>query len=649
MNHESLDLELKFEADRGLLAGPFDYSTFKRMYALDQSSDSHAAATKEELLEKFSDHQTTNREQRQLLFENFNHLREKLDSLKTTGQHTNTNLIDFLFDYFKQTTVEGDANKKRYAFAATNLTPINQDSIEQSQGSVQPEFNANTLADHLYGMQSGAEKFLLDENGHCSFTGIFDADPEKNDRKAKLVVYFISRYHDLLKFLGSPGSQIARDHEAMGRFLAEENFLGWQVDLGGELTNLTQEDVDFIAGLVGDHENVGNKFFGNKAEGWINYIDSENPDERAKAIFFLLDSLTGAVIINENDEIEIVRDELFKRLENLYMRHVFKYKQVDDGLAIKDNTIETEHKIFNPEWGINSIQTIITSIKKLAQLKGQQLPQDFFLPLFEVISSGLAKSLQEFHQTLNDEINNQELSTQNQLNQENIDRIYNSQLKLIELVLIELDILDPAQQTELRQMVDSYKNQIADISFSQAQQNRLKLTEWINQLKNTQPELATQLESFAARSTQSEFRQIDFFLHQREVIEKLIAASNNLEQGQLETPEFAANLAGFIALQEGLGMIASQRGQNPTEVLTSIVQGAIDPKDRVLLSSLQKSAYVLSRLQNNQPAAINKVYSFNLSLEQDKQADWQQIIAASQALLELMGEMPSEISVAENL
>lgn len=135
------------------------------------------------------------------------------------------------------------------------------------------------------------------------------------------------------------------DHEVITAAFIRKNFVGRQTTIDGAPYRLTQEDVDFIAEVIGDHENI------EKEEGRRNFISSDLEAERSKALFFIADVLTGVIVQKEAGNFSIDLAQLDTRFTDLYFRHIDLVKG----------------KIFRPQWGAYAIGDLLTTIKTLEQ------------------------------------------------------------------------------------------------------------------------------------------------------------------------------------------------------------------------------------------------------------------------------------------
>jgi len=134
------------------------------------------------------------------------------------------------------------------------------------------------------------------------------------------------------------------DHEVMIAELVKRTFVGKRAVLNGRETRLSRDDVEFIAAVSGDHENI------EKEEGRSRYILSSDPKERAKALFFIADTLTGVLVEEQNGGAwRFDESQLEKRFIDLYVRHL-------------DPVVR---KIFRPEWGAAAVADLTAAFAVL--------------------------------------------------------------------------------------------------------------------------------------------------------------------------------------------------------------------------------------------------------------------------------------------
>jgi hypothetical protein len=192
---------------------------------------------------------------------------------------------------------------------------------------------------HLLEITEFARSFFLIDGHKSRFPEIL------SDHKALLLVEVVAPVHDLLKYLGTPASMIPFDHEVVTAELLKRTCVGKRVVLANRVETLSQDDVAFIAAVVSDHENLY------KEHGRSQWVRSENECERAKALFFVADTLTGAIVPKDpaGTAWRIDRDQLKARFVDLYFRHI-------DPVA---------GKTFRPEWARHAVADLSATLKVL--------------------------------------------------------------------------------------------------------------------------------------------------------------------------------------------------------------------------------------------------------------------------------------------
>lgn len=212
------------------------------------------------------------------------------------------------------------------------------DNIRRISPQADDEFSPEKgegLGAHLKEIKIFSQKLFLTEDGKSRFPGML------TDRQAFLLANVVAPIHDLAKYFDpTDRGQIIPDHEAIIAALVRNTFVGKHIPLyadGKTLIILTQEDVEFIEGVVGDHENIY------KEEGRRNFASSPSAIERAKALFFIADTMTG--VLQERDGIFYIdKDMLGERFGNLMERHL-------DGVK--------EHR---PEWVLSTVEDLLATL-----------------------------------------------------------------------------------------------------------------------------------------------------------------------------------------------------------------------------------------------------------------------------------------------
>lgn len=291
-----------------LFFGPIGRETYLGYWP---SKTANRLSPLDQLTEKFTgsgEESTQAAAARQQFFANFNTL---LTSLRTSTQQL---VVEELYNKVKE------------------ISPL---AAQQLDGDP-----PTGLGLHLKEITEFSKSFYL-VDGKSRFPDIM------NDRHALLFAEVVAPVHDLLKYLGSLESQIAFDHEVFTAELVKHVFPGKQVKLGGVDTTLSAADVEFIAAVVSDHENLYKEL---GRDGWSR---SQDPYERAKALFFVADTLTGAIqpIGNSGVDWKIDAEQLKVRFVDLYFRHIDPVKG----------------KTFRPEWGLYAVKDLSNTLKHLSE------------------------------------------------------------------------------------------------------------------------------------------------------------------------------------------------------------------------------------------------------------------------------------------
>jgi hypothetical protein len=200
----------------------------------------------------------------------------------------------------------------------------------------------NTLLNHLKEVTDFARDFILVNDDTSRFPRLL------NDRHAILIAHVAAPLHDLMKYLGPPKAQIMPDHEIMAAELVHRIFEGKSIDVRGvgEI-KFSHADCEFLSSLLGDHENI------EKEAGRTRFILSESVTDRAKAIFSVLDTLTGVI---KPDDTAMTnwccdRAQLDLRFTDLVYRHIDQEKG----------------KIFRPEWAATTIKDLSYTVGQLSR------------------------------------------------------------------------------------------------------------------------------------------------------------------------------------------------------------------------------------------------------------------------------------------
>jgi len=101
--------------------------------------------------------------------------------------------------------------------------------------------------------------------------------------------------------------------------------------------------------------------------------------------------------------------------------------------------------------------------------------------------------------------------------------------------------------------------------------------------------------------------------------------------------KIAMNLAGFYALEAGLGVLAERTGESPVDILTDIVNGTRAEEDMLLMARFANATWKAGQPFRSLERITRDSFIPAAMLSEDElQKDFDQIIAASEKLLEKM-------------
>ncbi len=198
----------------------------------------------------------------------------------------------------------------------------------------------------------------------ASHTDAEHQTPYLSAAEMKLLTEVVTPIHDLLKFLGSPGSQALPDHEVLISYIADE-FLP---DLG-----YTSEEVEFVSRVLANHENIY------KEKGRDEFSRSESPVEKAMSLFFMADVLTGAIVVREGGVYDLDKDKLEIRLSELYFRHL--------------DPVQRKISLPRPEWGLYSVKDLTELCKTLRDQHGVKFTDSFIPSIIDAAIEGIRRTL----------------------------------------------------------------------------------------------------------------------------------------------------------------------------------------------------------------------------------------------------------------
>lgn len=192
---------------------------------------------------------------------------------------------------------------------------------------------------HLKNVTQFSSELLLNKNYTSLIPSLLST------RHAQLLASVVAPLHDILKYLGDESSQVIPEHEIVLAETGKKYFAGRTVKINGVSSVLNDEDVSFITSVIGDHENIY------KEIGRLSFISSEDPIQRAKAIFSFIDTLAGAFerSANKPNSWQLNESGFTKRFVHLCSRHV-------------------EGKIFRPRWIVSATQELLLTIDQLTNV-----------------------------------------------------------------------------------------------------------------------------------------------------------------------------------------------------------------------------------------------------------------------------------------
>ena len=101
--------------------------------------------------------------------------------------------------------------------------------------------------------------------------------------------------------------------------------------------------------------------------------------------------------------------------------------------------------------------------------------------------------------------------------------------------------------------------------------------------------------------------------------------------------KIAMNLAGFYALEAGLGVLAERTGESPVAILTDIADGTLPEEDMLLLARFANATWKAGQpFRSLERITRDAFIPVAILSDTELQKDFDQIIAASEKLLEKM-------------
>lgn len=190
-----------------------------------------------------------------------------------------------------------------------------------------------------------------------------------------LITNVITPLHDVLKFLSKPDAQALPDHEILMAYIANEFFpaLGYQ-----------PHEIEFISTIIGNHENIF------KEKGREKFASSNRAAERGMSVFFIIDSLTGA-LENKDGKLSLDPAKLESRFTDLYVRHM--------------DPVTRKISLPRPEWGLYTVKDYIATCRVLEDNYGVKFSEEFLTQIVDAALDGIKKTFLANGQRASDPIN----------------------------------------------------------------------------------------------------------------------------------------------------------------------------------------------------------------------------------------------------
>ncbi len=223
-----------------------------------------------------------------------------------------------------------------------NMEAMVAEHAGDKEHAVEIVWNAIKAAVELNPFAPSLEKHLNEVKATCATLKELvaahpdaDGNPYLTPEEMKLMVDYVAPLHDILKLLGAPNVQAIPDHEV---------FAGYIVNTYFEKLGFTPQEVAFIAGVIGNHENIF------KEKERDKYSSSEKSVDRGVALFFIADGLTG-VVSEENGVIKLDPAQLDERFGKLYVNHM--------------DPETRKVALPRPEWGFSTVKDYLATFDTL--------------------------------------------------------------------------------------------------------------------------------------------------------------------------------------------------------------------------------------------------------------------------------------------
>jgi len=247
------------------------------------------------------------------------------------------------------------------------------------------------LFEHLDEAHGTASRFFTEIGPHLY--------SEKRGRlltaRQTYLMEFVAATHDLPKLLGDLNAQIDPDHEVIyqqiiGKYAEGHYFIA----SNGQKITLTAEDVQFITGVVGMHEDIWREeTFAQQVSSFEHEIDPaidlNEAIERGRMIFHFVDIFGNALEFNEHRELMIKDEAAFEaRFIDLFRRHLQMPIKVEGGPKSQD---WTRGKVFRPQWGLEGVAGLTHTFTALFEGWGIKINPT----LIQKVEAGIAQVLNE--------------------------------------------------------------------------------------------------------------------------------------------------------------------------------------------------------------------------------------------------------------
>lgn len=264
----------------------------------------------------------------------------------------------------REEIVKADPGKDFAGEIKRIITEISRSSGVASEEFIKSLDDKGGLFQHLDETQGETVKFFA---AFQKFADFKKMGPLFSSHQ-QILVEFAAKTHDLAKLLGTMGAQIDPDHEIIySRIICPAMIGKTFTPANGKTITFRQEDADFVAGLVGFHEDIWReKTFADQVSSLQKSFNTEeNPEmavQRARMIFHIMDIFGNALEFDEGGTIVIGnKDDFQSRFVGLFRRHINLPIKATEGKG-EDYT---KGKVFRPEWGFYGVAGLIGTLNEL--------------------------------------------------------------------------------------------------------------------------------------------------------------------------------------------------------------------------------------------------------------------------------------------